>query len=1167
MNLDCLPNRILYLRYSLIITFVITIASIQIHAQFLKYDFVFYDTKEGLSQKSIVCITQDKTGFMWFGTEDGLNRFDGHEFKVFKNKEGDPASLVHNSIRTLLVDDDNSLWVGTSEGLCRYFPETEMFEQFEIDITDVKKINGGSVYQLKKDENGRLWIMYIGSGIDVLENNQVKLHYSIVRDDEPDYKLKSDIVTSLEFMPGGNKLIGHMLGLQVINNAGRVLQEKEATALYPWINYIDSFVRCLLLSKDKNFLWVGTELNGVIRVDLKSNKIKHFTQNNSGLQTNQITVIQEDSHSRIWIGGDAIYHFDHVQQNLVLYKEHGLNNKYTTLSIFEDRDKNLWLGTKRVGVIKYNTQNTNIFHFHSNPGNSTIKSDEVTSFEEDSNGNIWVAWGEAGLFKLRDDLKGFDFANINNKLLSPSIKRIVKDSKYNFWIGCWNGGFAKYNPSNDIVEIFHPDKKNFPSLHVWDFAEDKDGNMWIATLRDGLYRLNPKTKERINYQNDSSNPSSLANNDVLCLYIDSRGILYAGTSHGLSILFPDSDSFENLYSFSKGNAISDNIILNIKEDKEGKIWIGTNGGGITVLKIVGNTIKVEKILKEKDGLPNNIITAIQNDSNNNLWISTFNGLTKINPTDYSFMEIPESITLKGTEFYPQSNFLSSDGRIFFGGINGFHMFHPDSLKYSQKPLKVHLTSLRILNNEISPSAVYDNRNILEKSITWADAISLSYKDYAFSISFSTLTYNGQQSLHYAYFLENLDKDWQYTTADKRFVHYTSLSPGKYQLKLKASYDGVTWPEEYSSLDIFIIPPWYATNWFKAGVAILIALLISLIIKMRFRFLKNQSRKLENLVKLRTAELNKSNQEIQVLLEEVAKQNKNIEKKNKALQEMNEELEAQKDNLEFKGKELERAQLKLQEINANLEQLVKKRTKILNDTLRELGTFLYRASHDLQGPISTMKGLIAVSKMESSPELYGMQYLDSFHLSVHKLETTLQKLLKKYSIQNTRVHYELINKNTLMKLLQKEVLPRIECFRKEDFTVLIDNKLEFKTDKTLLLIIISNLLDNAFAYSKNALNKKVELQVFHEKGNTILSVMDYGQGIKEVYKEKVFSMFFRANERSTGNGLGLYLVKCAAEKLNSSVKLDSVEGEYTRFTVSLNSQESYQPKEAANIITG
>jgi ligand-binding sensor domain-containing protein/signal transduction histidine kinase len=1114
-------------------------------AQHPNLEFESYDTRQGLSQNLVFTIVQDKKGFIWFGTDEGLNRFDGHEFKIFRHDPHNKKSIIDNSIHGLSVDHDGILWIGTNNGISRYYPETELMEQLPIDDKDPLKPHGTTVNEIKTDHDGRMWIAYLGAGVDVYDPVTKKFtQYSAHGNQQ--YHISHDYVIALQFMPDGDKLLGTRAGIQFIGSNGIPLAEEVALKKYPWKNKIDNAVTALQLSRDGQSLYVGSELAGFYTVNLHTSEVRNFNTANSDLKfNNNVPSIFEDSKGNVWVGAEAIYLFDKTRNVLLAYNEQGIQgnvvNKNPVLEIFEDKDNNVWFGTFRMGALKYNLDNTRILHYHNQQGEGSISNNQVLSFNEDSNGGLWIGTDGGGLFKLRSDLSGFEQPAQKEMRTPQVIKCIYRDPEGYFWLGTWDAGMLKYHPQKQTLEQFHPDKGNFNSRHVWDIKPDKSGNLWIGTLRDGLIHFSPKTKKSTFYKSIAGDSTTLANNDIMCVFVDSRNMLWIGTSDGLSILKPGSEKFINV------NKKDLNVtVLGMYEDTDGKMWLGTNGGGIV---IINKDLVVEKTITEKDGLPSSAICAIQPDDHNNIWVSTYNGLVKISHTDQTITQIPQIAGLQGKEFIPRASYKWKNGQLLFGGVNGFNLFHPDSLHFTPMPKLVVFTSLRINNDEISPGPSYKGREILHKSIPEADELKLSYKDYSFTLTFSSLIYNWQESLHYAYFLEDLDKEWQFTSAEKRFIHYTNLDPGTYTLKVKASFDGKQWPDEAKILKIVITPPWWATWWFRIAAVLLLLFVLYLTYKTRVSFLKKQKQKLEELVKLRTQELKQSNEEIQLLLQEVADKKEKIEEQMHELRQVNEEIGAQRDTLELRSNELEKTQTKLREINANLEVLVDKRTIKLSDALRELETFLYRASHDLRGPISSMLGLIGVARLEKDPIKYNRMYTDFLQKTVLSLDRTLQKLLQKHTIEKKKIYHENINKHSMLMLVE-EITNELPFYRPDDFHLSIDDDIKIETDKMLLGIVLSNLLENAFFYSDQAADKKVFLGVKQNTEGTCITVEDHGTGIKHEVKDKIFTMFYRGHELSTGNGLGLYLVKNILAKVRGNIVVETAEKEFSRFIVSI-----------------
>ncbi|HEY3402783.1 MAG TPA: two-component regulator propeller domain-containing protein [Ohtaekwangia sp.] len=1087
--------------------------------------FDHYTTDNGLSQNEVFDIVQDHQGFIWFGTDEGLNRFDGHEFKVFKNEKNNIHSVIGNSIQALKVDQRGILWIGTTNGISRYYPDTELLEQLQADRKDPAKPNGTSVREMDIHPDGSIWISYLGDGLDIYDpDKNIFQHYS--SNEANTFRIKNDYITPILFLSNGDKFLGSREGILVIGHDNIPLTDEESMKRYPWQTQIDNSIMCFQLAHDGKTLWIGTELNGLYEIDLPTKQVKNYTTENSALSfNNNVPTLYEDSKNNLWIGGEAIHLLDQKKNIIIPYDENGVQGeviqKNPILAIYEDRSQNIWLGTYRLGALKHNPGSGQVLHFHKNQGEGSIRDDKVLSFNEDLQGNLWVGTDGGGLFKLKSDTKKFEQAPLSQLFSSQVIKCIYRDKAGYFWMGTWDGGMIRYHPERPSVEVFNSEKNNFKSRHVWDIKGDSMGNLWVGTLRDGLCYFNPLTKSYRYYKNDPNDPASLVNDDVMCLYTDSQNALWIGTSKGVSVLQSGAEKFDNLSSADFG-FLNMNILC-IYEDHLHRIWLGTNGGGIIVIDRNRNILKV---ITEKDGLSSSTICDLQPDDHRNVWVSTYNGLFRISVTDFAISEVPPFIGLQGKEFITHSGFRFKDGRLLFGGMHGFNIFHPDSLKFEHSNTNIVFTSLKILNDEIVPDSLYHGQTVLTKSITLADEINLSHEDYSFTLTYSPLVYTWQNDLHYAYMLEPLDEDWQYTTSQSRSVHYTNLAPGQYTLNVKASFDRHAW-SSVKTITINMSPPWWASTGFRIAVLLFVSSVLIGIYRFRVGFLSKQKRKLEALVSIRTFELRQSNEEIQLLLAESAEQKKHIEFKNIELNEVNE---------------------KLQEQRNNLEQLVTRRTEKLNQTLHELETFIYRASHDLRGPISSMLGLVQIISLEKN-HLPQDKHFEFLKKTIIKLERTLQKLIQKYSIQNSTLVHEQVTKKSLLALIHR-LTKEIASFRAADFEINIQEDIAFETDITILSIILTNLLENAFFFSDRAVNTKVLFAITQREHRVTINIQDHGPGIKPEIRDKIFTMFFRGNEDSTGNGLGLYLVQSALNKINGSIEIDTEVGSYSRFTVVL-----------------
>ena len=1151
------PTVRLFIVSSLLIS-----ASLPVKSQHFNLRFDQYNTENGLSQNEVFDIVQDHQGFIWFATDEGLNRFDGHEFKIFRYEESNPNSIIGNSVHAIEVDQHGTLWIGTTHGLSRYFPKTEFLEQLPFDFNDPSKPNGTSVTDMMIHKDGSVWISYLGDGVDAYfpDKNEFR-HYT--GDDNHLYKIKNDYVTALMSMPKGEKLFGSREGILAIDANGIPMTEEETLSKYPWKTKIDNSITCFVLSRDERTLWIGTELQGFFSVELATNEVKNYTTSNSALSfNNNVPALYEDGEGNLWIGGEAIHKLDQKTNTIVPYSEQGFQRKASTknpiLSIYEDREKNIWFGSFRLGALKYNPAHSQVEHYHSRLSENGLDNDQVLSFSDDAKNNIWIGTDGGGLYHLDPTTYRLEHVIVDRKVSTQVIKRIYADDNGNLWMGTWNRGLLKYSPSKDMLKEYNPENQNFESHHVWAIQPDEKGNLWLGTLRDGLCYFEPATGKYTYFKNDPSDSSSLANNDVMCLMYDSKGSLWVGTSNGVSILKRGADKFINITA--ETHPTLNTNVLTLHEDKQKRIWLGTNGGGIAIMD---STFRIIKILNEKHGLKSSTICSLQPDNHDNLWVSTYNGLFRVNTDDLGVYEIPQFIGLQSTEFIPNSYFKTNNGNLLFGGVNGFNFFHPDSLSFGRRDVKLVFTSLKISNNEVIPDSIYDGKKILSESIVMSKEINLDHTQYAFTLQFSPLLYTWQKNLHYAYMLEDLDEEWQLLAPDLRTIHYTSLAPGDYTLKVKASFDGQTWLENITTLTIHVDPPWWGTIAFRTMATLFFVISLIVIYKVRVRYLTSRQKRLQELVSVRTFELEKTNsdllqkntqinhqnEEIQKLLNELAQQKDDIENKNHELSLINEQLSVQRDVLALRGSELEKARERLQEINNNLEHLINRRTQKLNHTLRELETFLYRASHDLRGPISSMLGLLRVAALENEQQAIGVQNVEFFQKTILKLERTLKKLMQKHTIQKSKIVSENINKNIITGLID-HITRNTEYFRPDDFELEVQDNFAFETDLSMLNIILTNLLENAFFFSERASNKKVVIQMLRENGAAVIRVKDYGPGIRHDIRDKIFTMFFRGHETATGNGLGLYLVRDALQKINGTIAIETEEGTYSIFIVTL-----------------
>lgn len=1127
--------------YANCLIYCIVLCSLSIgYTQSLRFDFNEYSIVQGLSHNHVQTIAQDKYGFMWFGTADGLNRFDGYTFRKYKFSESDTTSLISNEIRTLLAEDDGTLLIGTNLGVCRYNPEKDNFKRYKINYTDDSQLHGNYVTAMRKRNDGSVWISYLGSGIDIIRpDTSFVLHYTMYRDDN--YILRNDMITSIEFMPDGSTLLGGNEGLQVIAADKHVMTEPEVEKMFPWKKSIPPSYTCLYLSADNQILWVGTESGGAYKVNLKTNEVKKFSTENSDLDSNNILCIYESSEG-IWIGASAPFRYDPELDKVVWYNKKGMYVKNRINIFFEDSGQNLWMGTTRVGVRKINYDPSLMTHFHSNQGEESIKSDEVLAFTEDNTGKIWVSLGGFGLSQFVNDGKNQRFieSESNPKLISRSIKTIYSDKLNNLWLGSWEGGLARYHPIQKQLKIFHPSLGNFPSQHVWAIESTDNENIWVGTLRDGLYLFSPAKERFQSFRHQDSDSASLINNDVLCLNRDSQNNLWIGTGNGLSIRLSGESNFENYFGIGSNlmKNMSSNVIYCLYEDDSKRVWLGTNGSGLIITELHGKELNVVKVLSTENGLPSNVINSFQPDGRGNIWVSTTNGLAMVDPKNASVLKISNNLSLSGVEFLTNSSLLTSDGKILFGSTTGFYSLNPGDNKTNQNKPLVYITGLKLLNKDAS---LGQDGSILTKSIHLTTEISIPPDINYYTFEFAALNYTQNEKNQYAYKLDGFDKDWN-RIGTQRTASYTNLNPGQYTLLVIASNNDNLWNETGTALVINIIPPWYKTLWFRLGGVLMLAGLVFLFFRLRIQSIRALNIRLEKEVAQRTADLSMAYRELQQSKEEIASQNEE-------LIQTQEEISSQRDFVADQNKEITEKSNQLEESHQKL----KVQNELLEKLHREKDGTINIIAHDLRSPLKQIQGLTDLIKISGPVNEDQDKFLGLVKNVVTHGSTLINNLLELHGMDSTNIKQDIVPINleefipALLGSYESNLLNK-----KQKIELALQPIKKFHTNKDYLQRILDNLLTNAMKFSNEGAT--ITIRACQDESQVKISVKDQGPGISEEEQKQLFIPFKRLSARPTGgetsSGLGLSIVKLLTEKMQGSLTVNSQPGKGAEFIISL-----------------
>ncbi len=838
-----------------------------IKAQSRDLNFDFISTDRGLSQNTIHGILQDNEGFMWFATEDGLDRYDGYNFTVFKNDPGDPKSIPDNFIWTVIEDHNGIIWVGTNNGgLCRFNRGRQNFTIYKNNPSDPTSLSDNNVTCLYEDREGNLWVGTNSEGL--CRFNRAKQNFTVYKNDPKNpFSISSNNIRAVIEDRNGYLWIG--------TEGGGLNKFDVRTGKFYHYNHSPndpnslSNDEVLSLCEDKNGnLWAGT-LIGLNKFNPQKNSFSKILDNKAMLNNHSFSMINsimEDKTGKIWVGtGGGVFLLNSSERNLIdkrYIPDFSIVNN-NIISLFEDRTGIVWIGTAERGIAKYDRERMRFMQYKHDPSDPfSLSYNTIRSFYQDNSGTLWIGTLGGGLNRL--DISTNKFIHFihdpeNNFSLSDnSVSAIYRDRQGFLWVGTWRGGLNKMissgkNSSARFIRYMHDpnDTNTLSSNIVQAILEDNSGRLWIGT-ESGLDLFDKQNNRFVHFVNDPNNPNSISNNQVQsCIYQDRNGSLWVGTWGGLNkITLPKNPNdysgpdykfalYQHLYNDSL--SLSDNRIISIYEDKNGNLWIGTYGGGLNKLPADQQSLSPDKArfihYSAKDGLASNIIYGILEDENKNLWLSTDDGLSKFNPSKQSFRNYYESDGLQGNQFFWGAAWKSKNGELFFGGTNGFNAFYPSRLKDNPFVPPVVITGFYIFNKPVS---INDKNSPLKTAITYTKEITLSYSQNVFSFDFAALDYTAPGKNQYAYMMEGFDKGWV-RSGNRNFITYTNLDPGKYTFMVRGSNNDGVWNTNGASIKIIILPPFWRTWWFILSSVFAGIIVIIFLISYRVKHLLNIER--------------------------------------------------------------------------------------------------------------------------------------------------------------------------------------------------------------------------------------------------------------------------------------------------------------------------------------
>lgn len=1043
--------------------------------------FDHYSVSNGLSNSVVNAICHDKYGFIWIGTDDGLNKFDGYNFKIYRSLTNDSASLSSSFILSLYNDSNGRLWAGTQKGLCLYNAFNDSFTRL---------IQETAVEIIKEDNNGNL-ICGTDGGIRVINLNNFE-----VKSITTTNGLRSNSIKNIEYVEGDKLLLNYLdritlfstENLEEIASISPVSKETFITITKP-----DVMGQRYLLSNER-IIKLSAEMKELFSVSLTEALDKQIAP----------VALFLDSENKLWLSTDeGLYSYNREEKSLSpinIITDKSNVEKLKTEIFYEDRFGNLWLGVYGKGILLKPKQKNTFLHFKHNIYNeNSLSHNMVSGFAEDSNGIIWI--------------------------------------------GTWGGGLNYYNPKEKIVKRYNFSDAALNIEIIRAICFDKDGDLWLATDEHGLVVLDIKSGQYKRYRNNPLIKGSLPDDKIYTVFSNNNGEIFIGhagdvagvskynkekdefeiflkdTINGLNIdagfvrtYLEDSD--ENIWFGTYGEGVhfidfknsnynkytsnlnpflssylNNDVIYSLLEDTKGLIWIGTMGGGLNVLNRKSNKFWH---ITEKDGLANNVINGILQDDQKNLWISTNNGISRFRipeimysdslpdrfPEDYdllpNFLNYNIKDGLQNNEFRYASCFKSSSGEMYFGGISGFNVFHPDNISINIQEPKIVMTGLSLLNQ---PETY--NKLPVSKYIDEVDRIELKYKQNFITFDFIAINYNNSLKNRYMYMLEGQEDRWN-STIEKPSVSYMNLKPGEYKFRIRASNNDGIWTSESKDLEIYIKPPIWGRLWFQfMAVFIILGLLYSfylyrlLLIKQRASRLEEKVKKRTNQLRMANAELTKSKNEIEIMANRVH--------------------------------ETDQSKLK----------------------------FFTNISHEFRTPLTLIVGPLERILLEVKLEKNVKNQISIVYRNAIRLLKLINELLDFRKLDTGGIKLQVAEYN-IIKFVKG--LSSLFNFHAENrnikFSVLENSEnLQIWFDLNLMEKVFYNLLSNAFKFTPDFGSIQINLSEvkFENKNYVKIEVQDNGKGISDKYRDVIFDRFYQiqgsgTQEPISSSGIGLALCK-------------------------------------------
>ncbi|UII33030.1 response regulator [Fulvivirga ulvae] len=1120
--------------------------------------FKRFNSESGLSSSKSTCFAQTPDGYLWIGTTDGLNRFDGHTFKTFRNDPDDSLSLCDNYISTLFVDHLGKLWVGTlNNGLSLYNEKTGTFHHHGSEVHDPSTLSSHYVTSITEDADKNLWVGTI-MGLNRYDRNSDEFQRYFHEITVSIFQQTIDSLTIKKTPPHIVQTLSQLTGVEFQNERalfrvlGKKLTNKELTYYKPEILKYSGLkatadhIRALQPDSIGN-LWIGYEKEGLGYFNPKTNRLSIYKKDENDPQSicsNEISSLALDN-TGLWIGSrDG--NLCKLNPQSHQFTHYDLPESSSNIeSLKTDSRGTLWVGDS-YGLCVYSKAEQKFNRYQHNENDKySLSSTAVKAIFEDDQNNMWIGCTQGG---INLTLGNIPFTHLKHhpdmpgSLSKNSVSSVLEDSKGNIWIGYYTMGLDIYNPTtHEVTHLAHdPDMPgSLGKGTVFEIFEDSDGNIWIGTYEGGLQTFVPKQNKFVTYKHDPDNLKTISGNDVRAIAEDADGTLWLAVhGQGVNAFDRKNKTFKSYKAdyLNWQNSLSNDWVYTLYIDREQNVWVGSVFG-LSVLKHGRNQFvsytkenrnlshnNVRAILEDgnknlwigtdnglnlfdkettrfssffcKDGLPNNTIHGILEDAKKQLWVSTNHGLARFSPEKNTFTNYDILDGLQSNEFFPGACYKGQSGTLYFGGINGVTLFQPEQVKEDSSIINIKLTGLNLFNRPVKPG-----QKPLEHTLDQTSHLLLEYDQNMITFLFSGLAFKNPEKIQYAYMLEGFDSEWNYV-GNKKEATYTNLDPGKYTLKVMATAGNGEWLPHVRSLKVTILKPVWQTvpAYLLYGVIIL-----GLIYYYKQAAVSRE--RFKNKVEMQKLEIKKAH-----------------------------EIDMMKLNFFTNISHEFRTPLTL--ILDPVNRLLTQRG-CMSDTEQENHFQILRSN--TQRLLRLVNQLLDISAIDSGQARLA--------ISKHDIVEFCQSITETF----------------LFAASLREIELRFSC-NKESECVFFDTDILEKA--------LTNLLSNALKFTPKA--GQVSLQLFitdqsnpecpdHIKTSSQscqfikLTVADNGPGIAEEYQAKIFEKFFKAQNHRSGSGIGLALTKQLVEHHYGAIEVHSLPGEGCNFTMWIPvSEERYIP---------